>query len=330
METEGTGLGYWRQIAYVYSYRNRVRGKNVGFIKVVKRQDRICLQVFLRQEEEPENSWLEVYGVTAKGREVLGRIKFFSGEGIFTYEGKEPSKDSGELQGLYFEPEERGWYLAGMWDGGEYFPEPEPEVRTKAVPEVIPEIISETVPKVIAQRIPEVIPGAEPETISQEFPKEKPTDPGSEISAAAEVCEKPVREMYFSPIWDMLARRYGKCRPFAEDRGIQCVQIKPMDLGRLKEGYRNLSANSFLMHGYYRYDHLLLMRVDSDIFTKRIAPGMRAEGSRPRYLLGVPGYYQGNEKNLAGMFGFPDFLSASARSGTGEGFGYWYMEVELP
>ena len=134
---------------------------------------------------------------------------------------------------------------------------------------------------------------------------------------------------FFSPVWEVLSRRYGKCRPFAEDRGIQCIQVKPADLSRLARAYRSLSGNSFLLHGYYRYNHLLLIQLDAAVYEQRFAAGSGSADFRPHYLLGVPGYYQSAEKNMAEMFGFPDFLPAPARVGTGEGFGYWCTEVQL-
>lgn len=147
--------------------------------------------------------------------------------------------------------------------------------------------------------------------------------------ASAAMAVSPAAERFYSPVWEVLNRRYGKCRPFMDDRGIQCIQVKPADLSRLARAYRSLSGNSFLLHGYYRYNHLLLIRMEAAVYEQRLTAGRGRPGGNPHYLLGVPGYYQSSEKSMAGMFGFTEFLPASARVGTGDGFGYWCTEVQL-
>ena len=110
---------------------------------------------------------------------------------------------------------------------------------------------------------------------------------------------------------------------------MQCVKIKPADLSHLARGSRILSGNRFLLHGYYRYNHLLLIRIEPEIYQSRIAAdgGMLQNG--PKYLLGIPGYCQSSERNMAEMFGFREFLPASAYPGASEGFGYWCTQVEV-
>ena len=69
-------------------------------------------------------------------------------------------------------------------------------------------------------------------------------------------------------------------------------RIGPRDLGILRRQDRHLTNNSFLLHGYYNYRHLLLSE-DGD-----------------QYILGVPGVYMEREKRAASMFGFPQFMEA--------------------
>lgn len=69
-------------------------------------------------------------------------------------------------------------------------------------------------------------------------------------------------------------------------------RIGPRDLGVLRREDRHLANNSFLLHGYYNYRHLLLSE-DED-----------------QYILGVPGVFMEREKRAASMFGFSQFMEA--------------------
>jgi len=67
--------------------------------------------------------------------------------------------------------------------------------------------------------------------------------------------------------------------------------------------------NSFLLHGYYNYHHLLLTRAERK--------------GELCYYIGVPGVYSEQEQMMASMFGFQEFRMLKG-PGTGKGsFGYW-------
>ena len=69
------------------------------------------------------------------------------------------------------------------------------------------------------------------------------------------------------------------------------------------------AANSFLLHGYYNYRHILV--------------GPMSEYSGTVMRIGVPGNYYKREEVVAKMFGFPEFVPAKGEKKTGA-FGYYY------
>lgn len=90
-------------------------------------------------------------------------------------------------------------------------------------------------------------------------------------------------------------------------------KIRHSDIARLPRKFWPLANNSFLLHGYHNYNHLMLIE----------------EGGRT--WLGVPGIYAPQEARAADLFGFPRFtrsfasfpgLSAEERSDSGD-FGHW-------
>lgn len=117
-------------------------------------------------------------------------------------------------------------------------------------------------------------------------------------------------------MWEQLRKKYPKILAFDYADGCEVLTIKPQDIGLLPRETWLFGNNSFLLHGYYNYRYLILARLNNS-------------NGKPRYLLGVPGHYYNNEKYMAGMFGFPDFvLAKKQQSGDGR-FGYWYTDVKM-
>lgn len=117
-------------------------------------------------------------------------------------------------------------------------------------------------------------------------------------------------------LWDQLMRRYPKVLAFDYDNGCDILSIKPQDIGLLPREVWVYGNNSFLLHGYYNYRHLILAKLNNP-------------KGRPRYLLGVPGHYFSNEKYMASMFGFPHFVLARRQPEADGRFGYWYTDIRL-
>lgn len=117
-------------------------------------------------------------------------------------------------------------------------------------------------------------------------------------------------------LWNRLQRRYTKVLAFDYDNGCEILSIKPQDIGLLPRDIWVYGNNSFLLHGYYNYRHLILARLNNP-------------KGEPRYLLGVPGHYFSNEKYMAAMFGFPHFVLARRQPEHDGRFGYWYTDIRL-
>lgn len=100
--------------------------------------------------------------------------------------------------------------------------------------------------------------------------------------------------------------------PFEDDSVDACVRLEPQDIGRMPIDCWSYGSNSFLLHGYYSYRHLILARVK---------PEKEKRGS---YILGVPGTQHSREAFMANMFGFREFKPIREGSEGPSDFGYWY------
>lgn len=107
--------------------------------------------------------------------------------------------------------------------------------------------------------------------------------------------------------WEQILDTYEQIHPYGDERIY--VKLTPKDFIILSAKYQHLVNNSFLLHGFYNYRHVIL-------------------GKEREYYLGVPGVYYEREKMVALMFGFEAFECAGGESRDGE-FGYYLRKVEL-
>ncbi|MGL6219205.1 MAG: hypothetical protein ACRC36_14300 [Lacrimispora sphenoides] len=117
-------------------------------------------------------------------------------------------------------------------------------------------------------------------------------------------------------IWEQLKREHTRILAFDYEDGCEILTIKPQDIGVLPRDTWVYGNNSFLLHGYYNYRYLIL--------AKLLNPN-----GMPRYLLGIPGHYYSNERYMASMFGFPNFVLSKDQPMEDGRFGFWYTDVKL-
>lgn len=178
---------------------------------------------------------------------------------------------------------------------------PQPMPETEEPQQVEPEAEEQPEP----QEPQQAIPSAEEEAQSHE-----------EESASEATFLRSQRKMQAGQIspnkWEQLNRIYPKIQPFGDVR--EYLSIAPCDFVILSEHYQEMVQNSFLLHGYYNYGHLILTKIK--------------EGIDDNYYLGVPGVYYEREKQAALLFGFEGFEGDGDAVQDGS-FGYYMKRVEI-
>ena len=117
-------------------------------------------------------------------------------------------------------------------------------------------------------------------------------------------------------LWAELRKSYPKIQAFDYEDGCEILTIRPQDIGRLPRESWGYGNNSFLLHGYYSFRYIILFRLGGG-------------KGKPRYLIGVPGHYYSNEKYMATMFGFPNFVLSKKQPPNDGRFGYWYADIRI-
>ena len=208
-------------------------------------------------------------------------------------------------------------------------PQPMPgneELRQDAAP--AGEIQTDLPPHEPATEVPQPMPETEeprqdePEAEEQPEPQqaippaEEEAQSHEEESASEAPFLRSQRKMQAGQIspnkWEQLNRIYPKIQSFGDVR--EYLSIAPCDFVILSEHYQEMVQNSFLLHGYYNYGHLILTKIK--------------EGIDDNYYLGVPGVYYEREKQAALLFGFEGFEGDGDAVQDGS-FGYYMKRVEI-
>ena len=281
-------------IRYLYEYKDEQRVRNVGFVKVDQGEEGGTLQIHGRGTFL-NNADIRVYLVYMEGKRcrgiLMGQLEhvqsILSCRLVYDREEIEPYADLEELRGIMLETNGQGTYAA-VWDEGVLpLNQMEPAVPREERPGMGEDMASE---ESVEAEVSEILEACAEEGVIE---KEPGTDAGEEEKEELEESNENRQE-----------KRYCK--------------IMREDMKKLPQKNWYLANNSFLLHGYYNYRHLLLIT---------------DEGKR---YLGVPGIYHRREEAAARSFGFSEFCRISEDSiilspqecDRENDFGYWCRELE--
>ena len=335
------GRGMERRVAYVFLYKNGIRERSVGIVRRygTAEQPEVALELF--GAEIRKKRWRMYYFTE---NEALAEAAYLWG--ITTERGRSEAKlsqcrlctEAGAGRGIVLLPEkgngpekahctgQEKWvdrtafreYLCARYDGKEVTEE-ELKAAFGRKPEAVENPRIESAKKLME----EITKAAEGGAGTDEMPEKQ----GTETEEAGRIDAETVGQSRGKPSVHrkMLRNRiaglekllltkapYVPCRSFDVDYS---VRVLPEELECLEnKGY---IENSYLLHGYYRYRHVLL--------------GRRKRKEKEEYVLLVPGRYSEKEAGLAELFGFPEFLpmlpeTGGAASGK-EPFGYFCGKI---
>ncbi len=151
------------------------------------------------------------------------------------------------------------------------------------------------------------------EVLEDEMSVQEAADvPGNEVSAQ-ETADVPEDEMSAEETADVETDGREE-----EPPSVQYMKIQRQDIAKLPRCEWKLANNSFLLHGYYNYHHLIVVDEGDDLW------------------LGVPGIYHPREARAAEAFGFPRFIRPGEdgvelepeEKNEMDDFGYWCRQVK--
>ncbi len=101
---------------------------------------------------------------------------------------------------------------------------------------------------------------------------------------------------------------------FDSDYYYDCIEVSPEQLKAMPIQDKSIANNSFLIHGFYNFRHLLFGKVQENT-------------NGTHYFIGVPGMYCNRERFMASMYGFGNFKKSHRSDYSNPYFGYWYQEI---
>lgn len=314
---------YDKKIAYLHYIKNGELIRNAGHVKIMFKGNSICFEVYTK---DTNIDWNGAYDMISLGKNLFkDKIHIERGQAEYKKRFNVDKKDKTEfpygLKIIIGEEE----YLEAVWDAGEKQTERNggkellPENRTaEGEDETEEEVTSyETaarnvaVPRNTTAEIKSAAMKKMQTEVMREIKKEEEISSGK-MQKLSEMLTFSVPAETYENKWGELCKKYDIVHPFGNKE--EYLSIKPRDFIIFPEKYQNLVNNSFLLHGYYNYQHIIL--------------GKKEDGGQNVYYIGVPGVYYEREKMVAIMFGFEGFECGSKRASNG-GFGYYMRRVEL-
>lgn len=310
--------GYKRQISYLDYMENGEKTGNAGFVKAEENAGKTRIEV--RVKNLPAAVSGEVPLLEEGGGE-LGRISLNKGAGscCLVWEGKTEERGiervkSGSLQielpgGRMLKTvwKEPVWVLVQKEEAAEEKENAGEEEKDEGASEIVPAIEYPELKWRDAEAIfePEmrINSSVEEDAVQTNVRKELPSP---DVPAPVSDCTCKGDK------WEQLCTMYPVIHPFGDGR--EYLSIAPADFVVLRQEYHKMTHNSFLLHGYYNYRHLILGRLK--------------EGNGWQYYLGVPGNFYHREKMVAEMFGFEAFEGEKDSTAPGD-FGYFMKRVEI-
>lgn len=321
--------GYRKRIAYLDYLENGMKIKNAGFVKVEERGTQIRLE--MRVKDVPDGMTGE-YELKADGGGSVAMVSMSRGYGncCIVWDSAHPGAERAakEVGGIYVSLPGRRLIQAVWQEPVVLYVKAEGGTTTSDVAadsgmaekEALPayqmwENVLES-PLQISSGQPERAEGSEfvqrSEPVRElEFAGE--AEPAREPEHENEPDDQPQQEpVCYGDKWEQLLHTYPVIHPFDDER--EYLSIAPKDFIVLRKEYQKMVHNSFLLHGYYNYRHLILGRL------------ARQDGWE--YYLGVPGNFYNREKMVAEMFGFEAFEGIQEPAKPGD-FGYFMKRVEI-
>ena len=320
---------YRRLISYIYEYEDKEKGKNVGFVKMEARNGQCRMNLSVKNIYVGGNA-IGVYLLGKDGvKTFLGNVFVRGGNGEFrtTVDVKNVEGTGNELDtyyGMTVHDVKNSWRsYTTIWGDAAAVPE---ILGSPLAQEVLPgaeDVEGEKMRLSVAEEIEaelEQEDGAQAAETQPEVPKKsEPISPSPELEdpdVLKYLQETEDSVMDPEQLWQELRKNYPKIDPFDYDGRSEVLTIRPQDIGRLPREVWVYGNNSFLMHGYYNFRYLILVRLENN-------------NGEVRYLLGIPGHYYSNEKYMATMFGFPNFVLSKKQPPNDGRFGYWYTEIKM-
>lgn len=297
--------GMKRFITYIYAYENTKKAGNTGFARIELRGEECRLEIHLRGVYAAQTH-CKIYLFRKQGSGIegslIGEMDVRNGAGDFNVIMKTAHIPTSllsffEMEGIFLCSEDGRIFMSRWTEGEPLTVDMEHFIEWKA---------EQTEENIYAEEKQQ-----ENKIQTAQFDRES----DNELRAT----ELPARNFFpqyqWKDIWEQFLKSHPASMPFSE-KNITCIKIELKDIRELPRKYWYLGNNSFLLHGFFNYRYLVLGKIEED--------NEDNEDNEDKWFLGVPGIYQNQERVMAIIFGFPEFMPEQVENR----FGCWYRFIE--
>ena len=344
-------MDYQRLVSYIYSYPEGVKGRNAGFAKALVHQGQFKLSISLRGVKTDSPEMFGIYMMVTDGGyrliklgECLVKVGQMEYSGVFNPDNiNETGYGFKDICGLAVAREDARYdCMMSMWKDEDVTPDmlvfsgmdAKKQVEAGIV---IKERMRQSEEKERGQQMSESVlaESLRSEPVSPELAESQTgvtaesvneSDISTEdIKAAGAAAKIPAETQHLqqkahranatqTDPFEKLFVRADYIDAFDDDYFYDCIEVSPEKLKCLNQNEIDIAGNSFLLHGYYNFRHILFGRVRDNL-------------DNTKYFIGVPGMYCNRERYMASMFGFNNFKKSHRSDYANPYFGYWYQEI---
>lgn len=306
---------YHKRVVYLSLHQENRQSSGWGFVRLTEKDGEYCFKLQAKIPEDCQGKY-PVYLLIGKEKVLVSELMVQAGamQGEFRLKVLEDviyiggnSYALSRLWGIEILLSENTW-IRGIYQE-EPYSKAEKGVSAAELPEG-QEAERQRQEQVRQEPIRQEPAGQRQEPVGQNPEPEKAGDPEQELLQKSREA-KPLSQ---GGKWEKLKEEYPQAHPFGDDRCF--ISLEPGDLVILPASFQKLLNNSFLLHGFYNYRHLIL-GPDREL----------SEEGEENFYIGVPGTYFEREKMVAVMFGFEGFEGKGpVEIGS---FGYYMRKVNL-
>lgn len=295
-----------RFITYMYAYENRTKGRNVGFVKVECRKDTCALEIHIRNLGRFSGkcrTYLlmdeNVIGVE------LGTmiISYGQGQAIYYFDRNDIEQSGYRLEQVKAVRVECGSqeFLASCWSE---------EAGNWIAQDISAFMKSENMQadNVVNSNMAQLNNVADQNTNG----KQNNNMPHNSVYNPARANQQESNAQFNPGYYNSESGNLSQLENTAsQSPQPQIDRIDLADIRRLFPTKQYYANNSFVIHGFMNYSHLIVKTEDG------------------KKYLGVPGIYEKPEEMMAKLFGFTEFVDEKTHSESqSEGaFGYWLSQA---
>ncbi len=318
--------GMKRFITYIYAYENTKKAGNTGFARIELRGEECRLEIHLRGVYAAQTH-CKIYLFRKQGSGIegslIGEMDVRNGAGDFNVIMKTAHIPTSllsffEMEGIFLCSEDGRIFMSRWTEGEPLAVDMEHFIVWKA------EQTEENIYAEESLHVEENMYAEENMHVKENMHAEKKQQENKiqtaqfdrESDNELRATELPARNFFpqyqWKDIWEQFLKSHPASMPFSE-KNITCIKIELKDIRELPRKYWYLGNNSFLLHGFFNYRYLVLGKIEED-----------NEDNEDKWFLGVPGIYQNQERVMAIIFGFPEFMPEQVENR----FGCWYRFIE--